>query len=368
MKRLSVNDRGTVVIVALSMIVLFSMMASGLGFRGGLEVKLVKRQLDLFRERYLAEAAVATVQYLIEKDEQPGEDSPLDAWYGEPGWPESVDFGEGSTVTVKVTDEESKININYASEALLTSLFELIDEENELSTEIDELVAGIMNWRGDSAAQGGTKLGEKYKGSLFESLDELYLIKDIKPGDIPKIAPYITVFGVGAKNQAMINPNTASLLVLKAMVLSLAGDENAREDLADALVHYRDLLDSSQELPESESSARETFSYFSPEDIKLPENLHFKLDISNVDPVLQALVAQLLTHLTVDSKFFNIYVDIKENESSLGTKVTGVIGPPMAGQSAGGGQAAGLRARPRRPTGRAVAQSTEMAVLSLREL
>ena len=59
------NDRGTVVIVALSMIVLFSMMASGLGFRGGLEVKLVKRNLDLFRERYLAQAVLTTIQYLI---------------------------------------------------------------------------------------------------------------------------------------------------------------------------------------------------------------------------------------------------------------------------------------------------------------
>ncbi len=351
------NERGTVVILALSMIVLFSMMASGLGFRGGLEVKLVKRSLDSFRERYLAQAVVTTIQYLIELDEKPEEDGPFDAWYGEPDWPDSVDFGEGVTRNIRVTDEESKININNASETVLTHLFELIDEESDLSAEIDELVAGILNWRGDSAAQGGTKLGEKYKNAPFESLGELHLIKDIKPEDIPKIIPYLSVYGMGAKNQAIINPNTASLLVLKAVVLSLIGDEKAKEDVAETLVGYRDLLDSGEESEES------VLSYFTAEDIRTPENIFIKLDMSNIDPILQSLVAQLLTYLTVDSKFYNIHVDIKENESSLGTSAEVIMGIPMPQQP---GAAAGLsaRARPRRPSARAGLAAGELAVLN----
>ena len=339
------------------MVVLFSMMASGLGFRGGIEVKLVKRNLDSFRERYLAQAAVTTVQYLVELDEFPDEDSPADAWYGEPDWPENVEFGEGVTRNVKVTDEESKININNASEAVLTVLFDLIDEENDLSTDIDELVAGIMNWRGDSAAQGGTKLGEKYKNAPFESLDELYLIKGIKPEDLPKIIPYLSVYGTGAKNQAIINPNTASLLVLRAVVLSLVGDEKAKEDIADTLAHYRDLLDSGEESKDS------VISYFTAEDIKTPENIFMKLGMSNIDPVMQSLVAQLSTYLTVDSKFYNIHVDIKENESSLGTSAEVIMGIPVP-QQPGAAAGTGARLRPRRPSVRTGSQAGDLAVLN----
>ena len=76
------------VIVALSLIVLFALMAVSLGFRGGLEVKLAKRHLDLFREKYLTLGAVNAVRYLIEKDEGADTDGPFDSWYGEPVWPE----------------------------------------------------------------------------------------------------------------------------------------------------------------------------------------------------------------------------------------------------------------------------------------
>lgn len=359
------DTKATVAIVALSMIVIFSMMASSLGFRGGLEAKLVKRQLDMFRERYLTEAVVTAVQYMVDLDEEPETDSPLDTWFGEPALPESIDFGEGVSIAVKVTDEEGKVNINYASEAFFTALFDEIDADVELSTEIDELVAGIMNWRGDSAIQGGTKLGEKYKNAPFESLDELYLIKDIKPEDIPKITPYLSVYGIGAKNQAMVNPNTASLLVLKTLVLSLSGDEKSKEDVAGALVDYRDLLDTSREISE-EQRGEEEITYFSAEDIKAPENIHLKLGISNVDPVMQSIVAQLLTRLTVDSKFYNVYVDIKENESSLGTKAEIVVGPPLPpAQNIAGGSSP---LRPRRPMPAMAGQPGGTAALGWRDM
>jgi hypothetical protein len=78
---------------------------------------------------------------------------------------------------------------------------------------------------------------------------------------------------------------------------------------------------------------------------------------------MQSLGAQLLTYLTVDSKFYNIHVDIKENESSLGTSAEVIMGIP-APQQAGAAAGAGARIRPRRPSARTGSQAGELAVLN----
>lgn len=341
------NKQGSVTIVALSLIVIFAMMAASLGFRSGLEVKLAKRHLDLFRERYLALAAVSAVEYLIEKDEDSEVDGPFDDWYNEPVWPEEIDFDP--EVSVRVTDEEGKININFASEPLLEALFEIIGQEAGLETEMDKLLSAIMYWRGDSSIRGSSPVGKEYKNAPFEMLDELYLIDDIDPKDVPRIVPYLTVFGAGAQNQVKINPNTASPVVLEALVRSLAGDEPAKDDIIRGLLGLREELDGMNDMPVDEDqpeSDAASIGYFTREEVENPELFHLKINLSNVDERVQVLVAQLLISFTTDSRFFHIHADVKENESSLGTHVDAVVGYPVpsaSGRKAGSQRISRLR-------------------------
>jgi hypothetical protein len=123
-------------------------------------------------------------------------------------------------------DEQSKININTASEDTISNLLLYFDVEEDLALSI---AGSIIDWRDADSEIASSERGllygaeEEYYQSLaqpyscknapFDNIYELLLVKNITPDILSSIKPYITVYGNG-----MVNINTASEPVLSALM------------------------------------------------------------------------------------------------------------------------------------------------------
>jgi hypothetical protein len=122
-----------------------------------------------------------------------------------------------------LTDEESKININYADRKTLQRLFLRVVTSDE--DEALRLADAIIDWRtmGKSRIEGFW--GDDYyaqlqypyekKGAAFELMDELLLVQGMDQTVYDRIKPFLTVYGDGA-----VNINTAPRIVLIALGFS----------------------------------------------------------------------------------------------------------------------------------------------------
>jgi type II secretory pathway component PulK len=131
-------------------------------------------------------------------------------------------------VEIQITDEDSKININNATQETLRSLFLHAGLPED---RIPEVVDSILDWKDPSRA--GHRLSGaddsyyeglpdpyKAKHGPFDVPEELLLVKGIKPEylyggkDIKPILPLITTFGTGALNINTVSPDLMTLMGL----------------------------------------------------------------------------------------------------------------------------------------------------------
>lgn len=119
-------------------------------------------------------------------------------------------FGENTTLTVKLEDEEAKFNINsiISPDGHTPDTFAAVSLKNLLqSLNIKPDIADyIADWI-DSDSTGGYE--DNVKNAPLWSIEELKFIKGIDKETFDKINPFLTVYGSGK-----ININTAKLQVL----------------------------------------------------------------------------------------------------------------------------------------------------------
>src|SRR3989338_456741 len=220
------KQTGSVLILALWTIALLTIfyMQMALGIRQ--KVKLVSRLEDRSQLRYIAEAgvkkAIAALRFDLERNDY-NYSAQAKAWRhhnsdvfshiklgtGEATiLYESFESGLHNPVTRHgLVDEESKLNINAASEPELKRLIERVVTAK--SNEAQELADAIIHWREDSASSD-----EQAKHFLFETMDEMGLVKGVTPRIFKKLFFFTTVYGDG-----QVNINTASPQVLQALGL-----------------------------------------------------------------------------------------------------------------------------------------------------
>jgi len=141
-------------------------------------------------------------------------------------------LGNANIKTITITDESSKVHLNYASEALLRELM----EELSISDAANKATA-IINYR---------------SGDWFNTIEEVNQISNptaLDSGDFDLLKDYITVYSwvnqnvtMASGSRAPINVNTASETVLRAIfkTISLALWSDTRADnLAAAIVADR---------------------------------------------------------------------------------------------------------------------------------
>lgn len=220
-------NRGIALIMVLWIIVVLGVTATY--FSRGIreEAFIVKNFKDAEKARLLAMAGVHHALAMLSVPEMDGMN--VDHEYVEHYFSdiENVTFGDGS-YHVRVTDEESKVNINFASRDVIRNLLVGLGLH---SIQADSVSDAIIDWRDtdDEPMLNGAEtdyystLDEPYscKNSNYFTLEELRLVRgitnDLFYGDSADVQEgglidYITVYGKGK-----ININTANKIVLQSL-------------------------------------------------------------------------------------------------------------------------------------------------------
>lgn len=140
-----------------------------------------------------------------------------------------ISLGNGAIQSVVITDESSKVHINYASQSLLANLL-----SNLGIASANTKAANIVSYRGALLT------------NPFDSVEELQQVSGITAPDYAAIKDYVTVYSFINSNvyrptgpRAPININTASFEVLKSVFDSLSLGAGDAASLANAIITFR---------------------------------------------------------------------------------------------------------------------------------
>jgi general secretion pathway protein K len=195
-----------------------------------------------FRDRtkalYAAKAGAKAVIAQVVQDKDKSFDSLKDPWYSAETF-RDVPIGD-SFLGVSVKDEERKININKAPQAVLKGIFAVSADLSADDPVLAEISASIIDWRDaddkqlENGAETGYYAGLKpaypCKNADFQVLDELLQVRGMTQQIFDASKEYLTVYGIGA-----VNINTCGTQVLRGL--------GASEDLAKKIAAYRKGLD-----------------------------------------------------------------------------------------------------------------------------
>jgi general secretion pathway protein K len=232
------NQRSSILIIALWSVSLLTTLAVILGFEVRQQLVLVKRLEERDSSRLIAEAGIIKAAAFLRGASEEKFQALNQKWSNNPESFKDVVLGNGrfslsfepdsGQIRFGLVDEESKVNINKASNRVMARLFNQLGLEE---LEAQDLSDSIVDWRdADSALSGPGGAEDSYyrmlpvsyeaKDAQFQTIDELLLVKGVSENNFPKIRKYITIYGNG-----QVNVNTAGKFVLMALGLS----ENAAE-------------------------------------------------------------------------------------------------------------------------------------------
>ncbi|MEW6618162.1 MAG: helix-hairpin-helix domain-containing protein [bacterium] len=220
------DEKGVVLIVTLWILTILTLLAISFSHRMRVEIKLTEFQIDSLRALYLAKAGINYAIAELKKDTN-DYDALNEPWNGQ----KEVELGRGRFI-YQVSDEERRINLNYATRTTLEKLPQLNKE----------IVSCIIDWRDVDIKEEDYEAEDEYyqsilknyhcKNAPFESIEELLLVKGVISKILygeGKINQLITVYGQGA-----ININTAPKEVLSVLL---------NEELAQNIINYRARFD-----------------------------------------------------------------------------------------------------------------------------
>jgi len=240
MKGLYKDNRGIALIITLLILVLLVTLILEFNTSMRVEARNAANFRDTIKAYYLARSGITFARAVLEEDGKKGYkyDGPDELWAQNIP---PIPVGDGF-VTVRITDEDSKINVNklitgfgMVSKTAMREWMVRFLEHMNVDTEI---VDPIIDWldRDDRELLNGAEsayyegLEDPYeaKNNLMDSLEELRLIKGINREIFEKISPFLTVYSDG-----WININTAD----KEVLLSLS--DNMTEDMVEEIESYR---------------------------------------------------------------------------------------------------------------------------------
>ena len=221
------ND-GSILMVVLWILAFLVLLGLGLGYSTSIDQRLVGYQRDRLMALYLAKGGYYRALAELEQDPTPKIDSYLDTWGHNPEAFQEVKLGEGNFtvsypvieengsegVIYGVMDEDRKIDINTASQAVLLRLPGMTDE----------IVDAVLDWRAEHKKLG-ENLGE-VKDKPFQVLEDIWLLEGMTPEVYQTLRPFITVYTDGK-----VNLNSAPREVLRAL--------NLGEELVDKVLRFR---------------------------------------------------------------------------------------------------------------------------------
>jgi general secretion pathway protein K len=245
MKRRS--EAGVALLVTLLVLVLIVIMAMEIFRTGARAAQTGAYGRDSIRATLLAEAGVAAAKIALRESAKLSQIDTLDQIWSRPAPP--IDLGDG-TIQVTLEDEERKINLNKLvmpqgnapderRVAVFRKLLAILDFDPSVAD-------AVVDWLDvdDTPRVGGAESAYylslpfpyRAKNDLFDTLDELRLVRGITAEMFEKLKPFVTIHSSGA-----VNINTAPKEVL--MALSAGQDAGGPGEIsaatADLVIEYR---------------------------------------------------------------------------------------------------------------------------------
>ncbi len=229
---MGVKEEGSILMVVLWILAFLVLLGLGLGYSTSIDQRLVSYQRDRTTALYLAKAGYFRALAELERDTTPKVDSYGDLWAYNPEFFQEVSMGEGSfTVSYLVRgedesekrvygvlDEDRKVDINTASQAVMLRLPGMTDE----------LADAILDWRAEQK-ELGERLGQ-VRDQPFQVLEDMLLLDGMTQEAFQSLSPFVTVYTDGK-----VNLNSAPGEVLLALSLG--------EDLVNKVLRFRRGLD-----------------------------------------------------------------------------------------------------------------------------
>lgn len=202
---------------------------------------------DSIRGTLLAEAGVSAAKIALRESAKYDKIDTLDQFWSRPAPP--IDLGEGS-ILVAVEDEERKFNLNKlilpqgnAPDEQRLPVFRRLLEILDIDVAVADAVVDWLD-NDETPRVGGAEssyyLSLPYpyrsKNDLFDTVDELRLVRGMTPEAFEKLRPFVTV-----RSSGMININTAPKEILMALSATPGAAEMGGIDpvMADQIVEYR---------------------------------------------------------------------------------------------------------------------------------
>lgn len=240
--------KGSILVFALWTLVLLTVFAVQIGMRIRQRAVVFSRMELRNQLRLLGEAGVKKAISVLKQDlnRQPTLTS-YGKWYryNNPDKFAAIQFGEEAVAKVYqfeeagrkrygMTDEESKININFADRNVMARIIGMAVHLEQ--REAERLADAIIEWREFGQTELKGFYSDEYystqthpyepKHAPFETLDELLLVRGFDEKILEQLRPWLTIYGDG-----LVNINTAPREVIIALGLD--------EVLADKLLLVR---------------------------------------------------------------------------------------------------------------------------------
>ncbi|MBI4004210.1 MAG: general secretion pathway protein GspK [Candidatus Omnitrophica bacterium] len=211
--------RGSLLVMTLWIVTILGALSVAVARYLSTEVRLTRYRLVRHEARELARSGVSLAQRLIQEDT----DDPQVDW-SEETWaqPLTVSPASGRQLTVVITDEERKLNVNAASAEQLEPLLG--------SRQLAEAIVDYADTGTDGPAESPVDTPPYYpKNASVVALEELRDLPDMTDEIFTALQQW--TFAAGAPTTLTVNINTATRDVLQAAGLPT---------LADAIVAFRE--------------------------------------------------------------------------------------------------------------------------------
>jgi general secretion pathway protein K len=270
------NKSGVILASALWIIIILSLLAVSIARNSGINTALMNFSVGRLKAYYASCAGVAYAMNMIYEDSLDPQSLAFDSLYqcglklegkrelkqamtaipvGEEG---SFDIrypAQGGGQPLGFEDEERKLNLNAITALNYEILADLIAGLGFSKEEGMAIAASVADWQdADGEVTHDTQGAESdYYGRLpipyacknrpFDHVDELRLVKGVRPEIFEKLKPYITVYPK-RPGRMVFNFNTASPPVIKAVLdytaQNVAGlDQASTDSVLDKLIRFR---------------------------------------------------------------------------------------------------------------------------------
>jgi general secretion pathway protein K len=207
------EQRGFALLIVLWMLVLIAFITAHVTAAGRTEIRIAGNLAANAAAQAAADGAIYQAIFNL-ADPRPERRWALDRA------PHDIDIG-GSRVTLRLDDEDARVNPSYASPALLAALLQVVGSDPGSAASLAQAIAEWVG-SGTTGRQPAAVLAEYQAagfdygppGSPLESLDELLRVRGMTPGLFAALRPHLTLFGQPVPDRAGADPEVAAALAL----------------------------------------------------------------------------------------------------------------------------------------------------------